>query len=146
MKICSKCRESKPLSDFGNNKSKVDGKQTCCKPCVKSINAVYYKISPEKNTARRAYSVRARIISQQFVWDYLKSHPCVDCSEDDPIVLEFDHVSGTKSFNISDAIRSAYSIGRIETELAKCEVRCANCHRRVTASRGNWYTNIDTTE
>lgn len=146
MKVCSKCRLDKSLDEFGNNKTKVDGKQTCCKACVKTINAVYYKATPEKNEARRAFSVKTRAASQQFVWDYLKAHPCVDCFEDDPIVLEFDHVSGEKCFNISDAIRSAYSVDKIETELAKCEVRCANCHRRITASRGNWYTNIDTIE
>jgi ferredoxin len=24
-------------------------------------------------------------------------------------------------------------------EIAKCDVRCANCHRRVTAERGSWW-------
>jgi hypothetical protein len=77
----------------------------------------------------------------QYVWDYLKNHPCIDCGETDPIVLEFDHIQ-EKSENISLLIGLRASIDRITKEIAKCEVRCANCHRRKTARELNWYTNI----
>lgn len=70
---------------------------------------------------------------------YLAAHPCVDCGESDPVVLEFDHVRGVKEFNISCAVQCGYGMHRINLEIAKCEIRCCNCHRRVTAKRGNWY-------
>jgi len=70
-----------------------------------------------------------REIVRNYVLDYLREHPCVDCGEADPIVLEFDHVH-EKTFNISEA--SGYGLKRIEEEIGKCEVRCANCHRRKT--------------
>jgi hypothetical protein len=34
---------------------------------------------------------------------YFRTHPCVDCGERDPVVLEFDHL-GEKSFNIGQAL------------------------------------------
>jgi len=59
-------------------------------------------------------------------------HPCVDCGECDPIVLQFDHTRG-KKFNIGDAGRKGLSLPVVLREISKCEVRCANCHQRKTA-------------
>lgn len=70
------------------------------------------------------------------VHEYLLSHPCVDCGEADPVVLEFDHVRGVKKATVSSMIGGTYSTERLFEEIAKCDVRCANCHRRVTAARG----------
>ena len=67
----------------------------------------------------------------QYLIEYFRDHPCVDCGEGDPIVLEFDHLRD-KSFAIGQALvkRSWQSI---LDEMKKCEVVCANCHRRRTA-------------
>lgn len=69
------------------------------------------------------------------IWTYKSIHPCVDCGENDPIVLEFDHVTEQKNFNISDAVKWGYALKRILAEIELCEIRCANCHRRVTYFR-----------
>lgn len=61
---------------------------------------------------------------------------CVDCGEDDPLVLEFDHLKD-KKFNITRGLRER-SWEAVLDEIAKCEVVCANCHRRRTAKRGGW--------
>lgn len=91
--------------------------------------------------ARNIEAQRARIRQQKQRWRrevkawlgrYLADHPCVDCDEDDPVVLEFDHVRGQKKFNIGDAVRTTQSLKAVLAEVAKCEVRCANCHRRRT--------------
>ena len=71
-----------------------------------------------------------------FVFHYLSSRPCVDCGETDPVVLDFDHVRGVKRKNISRMLSSTHSLAAISAEIEKCDVRCANCHRRVTAKRG----------
>jgi len=65
--------------------------------------------------------------------DFFVEHPCSDCAEADPVVLEFDHLDD-KLFNIGQSLpyRAWESI---LAEIAKCEVVCANCHRRRTASR-----------
>jgi hypothetical protein len=64
----------------------------------------------------------------------LATHPCVDCGESDPVVLEFDHRDpAAKSFSIGDALGKTWQWEKIAAEIAKCDVRCANCHRRRTA-------------
>lgn len=86
----------------------------------------------QRSTSRRATHVKA---SKEYVDQYLKEHPCVDCSEADPIVLEFDHVIGEKKMNLSDMILQGYGLGTIKDEISKCEIRCANCHRKITHKR-----------
>ena len=66
------------------------------------------------------------------VLEYLKRHPCVDCGESDPVVLEFDHVRGEKKAGISKMLTNKVPLKTLLAEIAKCEVRCANCHRRKT--------------
>lgn len=70
--------------------------------------------------------------------DYLLVHPCVDCGETDLVVLDFDHVRGKKTKCVSKMINDAVSMKDLKEEVSKCEIRCANCHRRVTARRGKW--------
>jgi hypothetical protein len=67
---------------------------------------------------------------------FFESHPCVDCGENDPVVLEFDHV-GDKAFNISKGLRDRPWTAVLD-EIGKCDVVCANCHRRRTARRGGF--------
>jgi hypothetical protein len=71
------------------------------------------------------------------VLDYLREHPCIDCDEPDPVVLEFDHV-GQKTANISELISQTATTRMVDAEIEKCEVVCANCHRRRTATRAGW--------
>lgn len=80
----------------------------------------------------KAHKRTTRVQMRAFVAKFLSANPCVDCGEADPIVLEFDHVRGTKSFNIGDASRLGVGWQRLRDEIAKCDVRCANCHRRRT--------------
>ena len=42
-------------------------------------------------------------------------------------------------YNLSTLVLSAVSWWAVEAEIAKCEVRCANCHRRRTALIGGFY-------
>jgi hypothetical protein len=77
--------------------------------------------------------------AQKFVWEYLSLHPCVDCGEEDIIVLEFDHLPERgKAHGISVMVSNGYGLGAIIAEIDKCEVRCANCHKRKTAIRSEW--------
>lgn len=79
---------------------------------------------------------------QRNVIAYLKTHPCVDCGEPDVVVLEFDHVRGQKSGRLATMIANGGSWAKIEEEIAKCDVRCANCHRRKTAKQLRFYKTL----
>ncbi len=70
----------------------------------------------------------------RFLIEFLREHPCTDCGESDPIVLEFDHLAD-KSFSIAAGLRSR-KWESVLREMDKCEVVCANCHRRRTTQRG----------
>jgi hypothetical protein len=82
-----------------------------------------------------------RLLNRDKLLEYLLSHPCVDCGESDPIVLEFDHINGNKIANVS-SIKNTKNWDQVLAEIAKCEVRCANCHRRRTASQFLWWKRL----
>lgn len=75
--------------------------------------------------------------SRAFLITYLRAHPCVDCGETDIVVLEFDHLRDKRAA-ISQMIGNQ-ELRTIKAEIEKCDVVCANCHRRRTAQRGGWY-------
>ena len=142
MKLCNKCHVEKPLSGFAKNSSKSDGLQARCRECNREYDKVRYA-SKEPGAWRFQVSEGNKVYrerNRQKIWGYLLSHPCVDCGENDPIVLEFDHVRGDKVDNVSRLTQSV-SWSKVEEEIAKCDVRCANCHKRKTAKDFGWYTN-----
>jgi len=49
------------------------------------------------------------------------------------LVLEFDHI-GPKRGQVSQMVFNV-SLTTLKREIAECEIRCCNCHRRVTAAR-----------
>ncbi len=63
---------------------------------------------------------------------------CNRCNEDHPATLDFHHKDRTiKEFPISTCITHGWSISRIEKEIAKCEVLCSNCHRKLHYNEKN---------
>jgi len=101
----------------------------------KEASRRHYVANRDKVIAKaKEYSTKTRVRIRAFITAHLKANPCVDCGETDAIVLEFDHVTG-KDFNLSDAARKGVSMKKLKDEIAKCEVRCSNCHRRKTYER-----------
>jgi hypothetical protein len=92
----------------------------------------YYEANKDVVKARtRARNKAVQDTVRVWLYEYLKTHPCVDCGETDPIILEFDHIRD-KEFSIGDAARKNITLKRVIAEVEKCEVRCANCHRTKT--------------
>jgi hypothetical protein len=100
-------------------------------------NRAHYLANRELYIRRaRSRAIAVRRERTAYLIEYFRTHPCVDCGERDPLVLEFDHLDD-KAFNIAEGIRDR-SWQALLDEIAKCEVVCANCHRRRTAQRGGF--------
>jgi hypothetical protein len=141
---CPVCKEIKPRSEFYSwqgsfNETKYSG---YCKVCQSTRGKTYYA----KRSRSRKYMEKRRVEQRTkrrrngyFVIDYLRSHPCVDCGEADPVVLDFDHRDpATKLYSICHLISGCRGLDVIIAEIAKCDVRCSNCHRRKTAREQGW--------
>ncbi|WP_254839356.1 homing endonuclease associated repeat-containing protein [Natronomonas marina] len=55
---------------------------------------------------------------------------CERCDEDDPAVLDFHHVTEDKNASIARMVADGRPKADVESEMARCRVLCANCHRR----------------
>ena len=140
-KVCSRCKCSLPLDSF-HFSQRVEGKRNSeCKECRKGLTYRYYQENKGKIVAQQITTNRNRLIRNRlFILEYLKCHPCIDCGESDVRVLEFDHRDpDSKRSTIVRLVAGKYSIKTIALEIAKCDVRCANCHRRCTVERLGWY-------
>jgi hypothetical protein len=83
---------------------------------------------------------RFRIKIRENLFNYLQDKTCIDCGEADPIVLDFDHKQPSLKFkSISKMLSGHYSWKRILLEIDKCDIRCANCHRRKTYRENNFF-------
>jgi mono/diheme cytochrome c family protein len=80
---------------------------------------------------RNAALTHAERRNLMFVRDVLIRASCVDCGDSRIVVLEFDHL-GAKRGNVVELARRGCSLRLLETEIATCEIRCVNCHRRRT--------------
>ncbi len=130
-KVCPRCTEYKPYTEYNKNNFKRDGFQNYCRSCSRKSfqdsykgNKEYYK---NRNNALRR-SVRGKLK------DFLKDKECCDCHIRDYRVLEFDHLK-----NKRDCVSTLYRTGRcwktVLAEIQKCEIVCANCHRIRTYNR-----------
>ncbi len=77
-----------------------------------------------------------------FVKSYKESHPCVDCGYDKDIrALQFDHrCQLDKAAEVSWLARTHASYDRLIAEIAKCDIRCANCHQIRSQREKQWGT------
>jgi hypothetical protein len=135
MRACTKCGEVKPLEAFPPVRRGEAKLQSWCRDCFAAYGREYYRKNRVKQKERLLRNTAARRAdNRQRTIDYLRAHPCVDCGETDIVVLQFDHLRDKKR-DLATMISSGSTWSSIEQEIAKCEVRCANCHRLKTARR-----------
>jgi hypothetical protein len=130
-KTCGSCGLELPAAAFNRAGA---GLQHWCRECFRDYFRRRGEIHVRQVTAARVKRVAA---ARELMASFLAERSCVDCGERDPAVLDFDHV-GEKRELVSALVARAATWRRIEAEIAQCEIRCANCHRRVTARRAGW--------
>jgi hypothetical protein len=139
LKKCSVCKKAKNIEEFSWRWKTLGIRQSACRECRRvQVKKWYSKHKEEhlENVKVRKYKFRQEV--RQYVWDYLSAHPCSECGEADPIVLEFHHLRG-KDKAVSELVGAGWSIQRVQAEIDKCIVLCANCHRRKTMTERGWF-------
>ena len=140
MKTCVNCEIPKDEKEFAFRNKIAGTRHNRCKLCQSAYCKQHYKRNkPTHNKARYIRIQKRRRLLRKLIWQYLLINPCVDCGENNPTVLDFDHVKGKKIIEVSRMVSQGYSWEKIKKEIAKCEVRCANCHRKKTAKEAGWY-------
>ncbi len=126
---CPKCKDDKVRGEFGIcNGQRNTWCKNCCAAAVRHCyaNNILYRESQKAAHDRRA------LRNHRYLYAYLRSHPCVDCGETDPLILQFDHViERTKKNDVTGHILNC--IARMQEEIDLCVVRCCNCHAKKTA-------------
>jgi hypothetical protein len=139
MRTCTKCFLQKPIEEFGWKDRSINKRHAVCKECTAKRSSEWYYKNREhhiQNVGENSKSYRAQ--AGEYIYQYLLAHPCVDCGETNPVVLEFHHL-GDKSDDVASMVGRGYSLEKIKTEIEKCEVLCGNCHKRRTASERGWF-------
>lgn len=128
--------ETKIIEEFYWKDKSKGLRQSVCIPCRKEKRKASWAAGTEKagNYEAKARRVKA---AQDYIWEVLTQNSCADCSNDDPLVLEFDHVRGEKKADLAKMVYQNFGIEAIKAEVAKCEVVCRNCHSVRTQKRAN---------
>ncbi|MDQ3062765.1 MAG: hypothetical protein M3R14_07865 [Acidobacteriota bacterium] len=133
-KICCRCKSEKPIEEFAKKtKTRL---QSHCNFCQREYlrnhyanNKNYYKNRNKLNEEK----------NRQFIIE-MKNKPCADCGKTyPPYVMDFDH-KGNKSFTIGASLHNYHK--KVVTEIAKCDVVCANCHRERTFGKKSSFDSI----
>lgn len=113
---CSECNMVLPYIDKISTKNRF-----LCKTC---------DVYSSSNRRERNQKLVAQIL--------LNSRGCVTCGEKDIRCLDFDHKDpSTKVFNIGEGYLKKES--DLVNEIAKCDIVCANCHRKKTSKDYSYY-------
>lgn len=122
-RVCSKCYDRKDIELFPTSTCNKDGRKAHCRKCE------------QKRIDKRRLDNKLKLL------EYLKDKVCIDCGNSNPVVLEFDHREKKESrdHSIIVMLQNRLSWNRILDEIAKCDIRCANCHRIKTAKAQNCF-------
>lgn len=136
---CRHCGFVGKAHNFSKDRSRPTGFRSICKVCWREKARKYRQADPDRakaiqqrsnrNTCKRVPGLSYQEKRQKL--DEIKHcRGCFFCQEGEPVALDFHHRNPSeKKFTISAEI--AKPIELLLEEAAKCEVICANCHRKL---------------
>ena len=129
-KFCPKCQTDKPIEEFPVNRVRKDGRSGSCLVCQREYCKAHYQNNKPKYYQRndkRYEAVRNLVINLKL------ESGCTKCGYNRCLTaLHFHHLdSKTKDIGIALIARKGWSLERINAEIAKCILVCANCHAEI---------------
>jgi hypothetical protein len=125
-KTCCGCKKRRGVRFFKSHSKRLDGLQSQCIDCQKKYRRQHYL----KN--RQKYIDKAKKLkeeSRSWYNEYKNTLKCSTCPENHPACLDFHHRdSKTKLGNVSSMVYNSKKM--LLEEIKKCDVICANCHRK----------------
>lgn len=129
-KYCKYCDTTKLLSEFHFKNKALGRYRDRCKICAAKYHKEHYEANKAVYAANRN---KNRSLIRDEV-NRLKLVPCADCGVNyPPYVMDFDHLHDKRG-NISQMVGSV-SKECLLLEISKCDIVCANCHRKRTYKR-----------
>lgn len=160
---CAECGESHPAClDFHHVESEKTGNVSemvndgysktrildeiaiCIVLCANCHRHAHYetdaKSTPKPSESRHRGRRRRRVNAWKRASD-----GCEWCDESRPWCLDFHH-TGEKHEGVAQMVSNSRPLDEIESELERCELLCANCHRKVHIAYASGYLRHSSTE
>ena len=145
-RYCTVCRDAKQraaVRRWGASRRSMKGTVGPCDSCGKvEVRGVFTNLllcqDCRAEVIRRHHqTLIAR--NRKFVDGLKKGVPCMDCGRVwHPVAMDFDHREPAKKFrSVSFLVTGGRSLDSIRTEIAKCDLVCACCHRIRTHGRAH---------
>jgi hypothetical protein len=146
MKVCTQCKKNQPRSSFSRRSRSPDGLRYDCKLCALKAQQKWKRKQKNKNTNTQSTNTKNDTVIvvgttiMRGLFEFWRTHPCVDCGESRPLCLEFD-------LNVNDAASNILlerydNWPQILKVIEKYQVRCANCKKINTAVQFDWYKGL----
>lgn len=117
IKTCTVCKESKALDEFPKHPQHKDGYNSVCKKCM------------QKSNKKCRLNKKIHFIKKM-------GGECTNCkiklTENNWPIFDFHHIDPSQKEVSWSTLRNR-SNDKIEKELNKCTLLCANCHRLLHA-------------
>ena len=132
LRRCIKCGDEKFLQYFPKSKQTIDGIYPYCKTCVSQNSRDWYKRKKEdlEFMEIRREKLRNSAQANKLKAIEYKGGECLDCGGAYPAcVYDFHHEDKTTKERNPSAFLGRRLFENAISELDKCVLLCANCHR-----------------